>query len=202
MLTTPAQPNSTTDTSSSSAPSYVEEYTPPTPQASATPQPAAATPASPAPAQQTASSNSGSELLEDQNIFTLLGVLDGTEEQREKFLDELQQVIWEDFLEYDVKLLITQDEYTELEKLLAEEGQNDLEKQEKIVVYLEKLIPDLEEIMLDKALELKEELTRERLAGVREYFAGKDDQLKKLDEVEALMQEGKWRSAAEMLNNM
>lgn len=148
------------------------------------------------------SSSNQSEELEDQNIFNMLGVTDGTPEQRETFLDELQQVIWEDFLEYDVKLLTTKEEQIELEKMISMAGVTELEKQEKIVVYLEKLVPDLEEIMLEKALELKEEMARERLKSMREFFAGKVEQLAKIDSAEQLMNEGKWKSSVTLLNSL
>ena len=124
------------------------------------------------------------------------------EQQRESFLDELQQVIWEDFLEYDVKLLITSEEMVELKQLLDSQTERDLEKQEKIIVYLEKLIPDLEEIMLEKALELKEEMVRERANGLRQFYAGKSDQLLRVDEAEKLMDSGKWYSAAHLMNSL
>ncbi len=143
-----------------------------------------------------------SEELEDQNIFTMLGVKDGTADQRETFLDELQQVIWEDFLEYDVKLLTTKEEQMELQKMIAMTGVSELEKQEKIVVYLEKLIPDLEEIMLEKALELKEEMARERIKSLREFYAGKTEQLAKIDSAESMMNAGKWKSAVTLLNSL
>lgn len=154
------------------------------------------------PTQMSTESSSSSETLEDQNIFFLLGVKDGTDQQKESFLDELQQVIWEDFLEYDVKLLITTDEMTELKKLLDSQTDRDLEKQEKIIVYLEKLIPDLEEIMLEKALELKEEMVRERVSGLRQYYADKPDKLQRVDEAERLMDSGKWYSAAHLMNSL
>ena len=204
MFTTTAQSHSTTDVATN--PSYVDQYAPPTASSAPAQQPQPAQPFTitppPAPAVESKPAASASELLEDQNIFFLLGVMDGTEEQREKFLDELQQVIWEDFLEYDVRLLITQDENTELEKIIAETGVSELEKQEKIVVYLEKLVPDLEEIMLDKALELKADLFKERIGGVREFYSDKPEQLEKVGAAEAAMQADKWRTAAEMLNTI
>ena len=143
-----------------------------------------------------------SEALEDQNIFFLLGVMDGSEAEKEKFLDQLQEVIWEDFLEYDVKLLITSDEMVEFEKVRANYNPKNLEQQEKIVVFLEKLIPDLEEIMMEKALELKADMVRERVAGLREYFAGRSEKLEGLDKAESHMAEDRWRSAAEVLNSL
>lgn len=189
---------------------YVDAYSPPSPQPGGvstvagldnTATPAASSDTVPAaPVLSTASSQS--ETLEDQNIFFLLGVRDGTDQQKESFLDELQQVIWEDFLEYDVKLLITSDEMAELQVLLDSQSDKDLEKQEKVIVYLEKLIPDLEEIMLEKALELKEEMVRERVSGLRQYFADKPEKLQRVDEAERLINEGKWYSSAHLMNSL
>lgn len=149
----------------------------------------------------TYNANSTSESIEDQNIFFLLGVANGSDEQKEAFLDELQQVIWEDFLEYDVKLLVTSDELTQLQKLLDESEEN-LDQQEEVVKFLEKLIPDLEEIMLEKALELKEEMVRERAAGLKTFYADKPESIKRVEEAVKLMDEGKWYSAAHAMNSL
>jgi len=143
-----------------------------------------------------------SEKLEDQNIFYMLGVTDGTEEQKNQFLDELQQVIWEDFLDEDVKLLLTQEEQAELDKLKAAKPDAKLEEQEEVIVYLEKLIPDLEDILLEKALELKADLMKERVAGMRELYKDKPEHLTKIDEAERMMGEEKWLSAAQTMNSI
>lgn len=143
-----------------------------------------------------------SEKLEDQNIFYMLGVTDGTEEQKNQFLDELQQVIWEDFLDEDVKLLLTQEEQTELDKLKATKPDAKLEEQEEVIVYLEKLIPDLEDILLEKALELKADLMKERVTGMQELYKDKPEHLAKIDEAERMIGEEKWLSAAQELNSI
>lgn len=194
---------------SSSSSSDTSSYTPPADPASSIAPPSftasdtTSSTSRPEPTASLTSEQAGeSETLEDQNIFFLLGVKDGTDQQKESFLDELQQVIWEDFLEYDVKLLITTDEMIELKKLLDSQTDRDLEKQEKIIVYLEKLIPDLEEIMLEKALELKEEMVRERVSGLRQFYADKPDKLQRVDEAERLMDSGKWYSAAHLMNSL
>ncbi len=173
-----------------------------------TPTPAAATPSNPTqapanpsePARESASPVS--QALEDQNIFHLLGVTDATEDEKEAFLDELQQVIWEDFLENDVELLITEEEMTELRKIMAQKPGSDLEQQEAIVVYLEKLIPDLEEIMLEKALELKADMVKERIKGMKEYYAGQSEKLDDLTKAESMIADDQWRAAADSLNKM
>jgi len=140
------------------------------------------------------------EKLEDQNIFFLLGVEDGKPDEKEKFLDELQQVIWEDFLENDLSLLITSDEKQAADKISAQTDLSDLEKQEKLIEYLAGLIPDLETIMLEKALELKQDLVKERVVGIKEYYKDKPTDLTKIDEAAKFFAQGKWMSGAKVLN--
>lgn len=193
---------------------YVNTYAPPVatdtqsqPDVPTTPEPAAVeptpAPVAPAPTPMPAESpTAASQTLEDQNIFFLLGVTDGSEAEKEAFLDELQHVIWEDFLENDVELLITEEEQVELKKIMDQPGANELELQEKIIVYLEKLIPDLEEIMLEKALELKEDMARERITGMREYYADKAEALDTIQRAETAMNDNQWRTAAELLNGV
>jgi hypothetical protein len=142
------------------------------------------------------------ESLEEQNIFAMLGVENGTEAQKESFLDELQQVIWEDFLENDVELLISSEEYAQLQTMVKNRPTVDLEQQEKIVVFLEKIIPDLEEIMLEKALQLKGDMFRERIAGMREFYATNQAALATIDQAENSMNQSKWGSAAQLLNSL
>ncbi len=179
-----------------SAPS-IDDYQPPKDQppkdsaAPITPVKPVTPPTSPAPAKNV-------ESLQDQNIFYLLGVEDSTDEEKESFLDELQQVIWEDFIETDVKMLISVAAMTKLRQLMAQGDGQDV--QEEMVVYLEKLIPDLEEIMLEKALELKEEMVLERMAGLREYHLGKSAALAKIDQAEQLVKKDHWHQAAGLLN--
>lgn len=143
-----------------------------------------------------------SEELADQNIFEMLGVTTGTPEQREQFLDELQQVIWEDFIEHDTKLLLTDSEQEELQTILQAAPDKNLEQQEQVVVFLEKLIPDLDDILLEKALQLKEEMARERLKALRELHRNDSDKLATIERAEQLMNQQQWRTASETLNSI
>jgi len=167
------------------------DFTQPNPNPAPTPPPVAAAPAV-----------VDSQTLEDQNIFDLLGVVDATEAEKEAFLDELQQVIWEDFLENDVELLLTEAEMAELKTVMGDKNSNDLEQQEKIVIYLEKLVPDLEEIMLEKALELKADMVKERITSMKEFFATQPEKLTSVDKAEGLISEDQWRTAADTLNSL
>lgn len=180
---------------------YIDEYVPPqadpvqaAPVAPVSDQPAGS-PAQPA-------AEGSTQSLEDQNIFTLLGVEDGTEAEKEGFLDELQQVIWEDFLDNDVELLLTEQEMADLKLILDKKDVPDLQKQEEAVVFLEKLIPDLEEIMLEKALELKEAMVRERLAGLKDFYSNDPSKNEAITQAETAMNQGQWQDAAKTMNGI
>lgn len=149
---------------------------------------------------QVAASDTDSEeqSLKAQNIFFLLGVTDSSNEEKEAFLDELQQVVWEDFIENDLELLITKEEKETVDQLIGKEPTSEM--QEELAVKLEELIPDLEEIIFEKALELKSDMVKERITGMREYYAGKPEDLAKIDQAEALISQDQWRAAAEVLN--
>lgn len=185
--------------------SSINDYAPPATMPSTMPSMAAAsdlptpTPAPVAEAPQ--STNPPSEDIADLNIFDMLGVVDGTPEQREQFLNELQAVIWDDFIDHDTKLLLTEDEQKQLNSILQPDPKLP-ENQEKAVVYLETLVPDLEEIMLEKALQLKEEMVRERLKAMQELHRTNTDKMSKLSQVEQLMNQKMWRTAMQELNSV
>lgn len=155
------------------------------------------TPATPATPVVSASPDRG-QSLEAQNIFDLLGVADGKPEEKEAFLDELQDVIWEDFLSHDAELLLTPQELTKLDELKAKGS--GAEVQEEILVFLEKLIPDLEDMMMDKAIELKEDMVMERIAGLREFHSQNAQALEQITNAEKQISEGHWADAAKTLN--
>lgn len=167
--------------------SYVDSYSPPAVTPPPTTTPSEATP---------------SQTLEDQNIFHLLGIEAAKDEEKEAFLDELQQVIWEDFLENDISLLITEEEMVEFKKIGESMTMTEEDKQVEMVEFLEKLIPDLEKIMLEKALELKEEMTRERIKEYLGVYQTKPEVLQKVQTAKTLADNQQWRAAADLLNSL
>ncbi|MBU0974292.1 hypothetical protein KKD03_01165 [Patescibacteria group bacterium] len=172
--------------------SYVDDYQPP---------PEITEPAKSDTIKSSDLTSSNSETLEDQNIFFMLGVEDGSDEVKDSFLNELQKVIWDDFIENDVNLLITSDEKIKFDELMARKETSE-EVQDALVAYLEGLIPDLEDIMLEKALDLKSDLFVERMNGLREYCVNNVVSLEKINTAEKLMSEEKWYSSAEVLNEI
>jgi hypothetical protein len=185
------------------AASYVDDYMPPL-AARPTSAPAPAAQPTQAPRPQAAPTNQDriSQTLEDQNIFHLLGVQDTSDSEKERFLDELQHAIWEDFLENDVDLLLTEEELVEFKKLSQQAGVSEDQRQGNMVSYLEKLIPDLEKIMLEKALDLKEEMMRERIIQLKKILGNQPEKFKKVQLAQQLIEDQKWRDAADELNSV
>jgi hypothetical protein len=141
-----------------------------------------------------------SQALEDQNIFVLLGALKVTATEQEDFLDRLQKTIWDDFLDNDIELLLTQEELKPLEEIITAEDLDEVGKQEKMVAYIEKLIPDLEDILLEKALKLKEDLAQERIAGLTQLVADNEEKMAEMRAIKQLVREGQWATVGERLN--
>lgn len=56
--------------------------------------------------------------------------------------------------------------------------------------------------MLEKALELKEDMVRERVAGLKEYYSDNAEKLEKVQQAEQQANQGKWSTTAETLNNL
>lgn len=133
-----------------------------------------------------------SQRLEDQSIFDLVGDNEGSAEQKEAFLDDLQKVVWDDFLDNDVELLLTEEELRPLEEIIAKPDVEVDKKQQEIVNYLESKIPDLEAIMLEKALKLKEDLLMERILAMEQFFADQPEVLARVGEARKLVDEGKF----------
>ena len=152
--------------------------------------------------QASSSNQPTSQKLADQNIFFLLGVEDGTDEEKNKFLDELQQVVWEDFLENDMDKVVTGPEKEQVKAIIQDDSLSELDQQEKALSLLEKTLPNFEDLMIEKAMELKSDLFKERIAGMKEYYAQDQASLDKIAQAETQLQQENWRSAAEILNQL
>ncbi|MFH2118401.1 MAG: hypothetical protein ABII10_01545 [Candidatus Paceibacterota bacterium] len=147
-------------------------------------------------------SSNSVESIEEQNIFELLGVMDAEQIEKEAFLDELQQALWDDFLDKDLPLLIKPDQLQEIQQLRQQSSITEADRQNQLIAKVEALVPDIEEIMLEKALELKEEMMRERLIGLKEYFADRTVELDKIQEAEQKFTTGRWKTGVQILNSL
>ena len=137
--------------------------------------------------------------LESQSVFEMLNIDDINAEEREEFLTELENLIWDDFVKTDLPLMLTSDEYQGAEEILNSQKDED-QKKEDLLVYVEKILPDIEEIMYEKAIGLKEEMFMERIRKMEEAAVGDQDVLNAIEQVKKLIQVGQWKTAVETLN--
>ena len=152
--------------------------------------------------QNLSNSVNSSQSLEDQNIFELLGIKNGSDGEKEVFLDKLQKVIWDDFLDNDVELLLTEEEMGQLAGIVERKETDDVEKQEQIVTFLGKIIPDLEDIMLEKALKLKNDMVEERVLSLEQLYAQDKEKAEKIKEIKKMMEENRWSDVAKILGEI
>jgi len=140
------------------------------------------------------------ESLAAQSIFEMLKIEDISAEEREQFLNELEDLIWQDFIESDLQLLLTREEYAKADAILKDAKSED-EKKEELLLYIEKLHPDIEEIMYEKALNLKEEMFYERVRKLEESNPS-GESLKLIQKAKEDAQSGLWRTAVDALNQL
>lgn len=153
------------------------------------------------------SAGNDDQSLEAQNIFEMLGADAGSDELKNSFLDELQETVWDDFIENDVELLLNEqqrEKYKALDqafKAAVEEDAKD-DAQDKVVEFLEESIENFEDVMLEKALDLKADLFVERILSMREENKDNQEMLNQLAEVEKLISKEHWLDATNLLNSL
>lgn len=140
------------------------------------------------------------EELKAQNIFEMLGLANIEDEEKNKFLDDLESMIWDDFIFHDLELLLTSEEYAGARQILDDKSKGEEQQKEDLIAYLEKLVPDLDEVLYDKALELKSEMMGERLAKMKED--ADEAALTEIKKAEGLISQNRWKSAVTLLNQL
>ncbi len=141
-----------------------------------------------------------SEELKAQNVFDMLGLMSISDADKNQFLDELEDMIWDDFILHDLELLLTSEEYVKARQILDDSAKDEAAKKEALIVYLEGFVPDLDEVLYEKALELKSEMMGERLNKMKE--GASEEVLAKIKEAEELISQNLWRSASALLNKL
>jgi TolA-binding protein len=101
-----------------------------------------------------------------------------------------------------VELLLTEDEMKKLTDIVEKEGIEDVQKQEQIVEFLEKIIPDLEDIMLEKALKLKSDMVEERVVSLESMYSQDEKKSGLIKDVKKKMEENKWADVVDLLNEI
>lgn len=145
---------------------------------------------------------SDAEDLESQNIFAMLGLDHLEQSEKEAFLDDLEKLIWDNFIEVELAQLLNAEEKSQAEQILADSTKSDDERKEALLLYLEKFIPNLEEVMYQKALSLKKEMFEERIRQSRQQ-ASEDNNLSlmaDLDQIQELIKAERYKTAIALLN--
>lgn len=142
------------------------------------------------------------EDLESQNIFTMLGLEHLEETEKEAFLADLEQLIWDNFIEVELPLLLNSEQKAQAEQILADNSKTEDERKEALLVYVEKFIPNLEEVMYKKALSLKKEMFEERLKKMRDQATEENNLslIADLDQIRELVAADRYKTATELLN--
>ena len=91
----------------------------------------------------------------DQNIIEYLGIVNLDEETREKTLLRVGKIIYQAVIMRAVELL-DDDAQTKFSELLDEIG-SDEKRQDEILEFLQKEIPNLDEIVKEEITKIKEE---------------------------------------------
>lgn len=91
----------------------------------------------------------------DQNIIEYLGIVNLDEETREKTLLRVGKIIYQAVIMRAVELL-DDDAQTKFSELLDEIG-SDEKRQDEILEFLQKEIPNLDEIVKEEIIKIKEE---------------------------------------------
>jgi hypothetical protein len=142
------------------------------------------------------------EDLESQNLFTMLALEDLSDEEKEAFLKDLEQLIWDNFVDVELPLLLNSEEKSQADQILADNNKTENERKEALLVYLEKFVPNLEEIMYKKALNLKREMFEERLKKLRASAAEENNLslMADLDQIQELIEADRYKTAVNLLN--
>jgi len=138
--------------------------------------------------------------LATMDIFSLLGIEGTTDEDREAFLNQLQDAIWEEVVEDELLEQMTDEEVDSIEQTIVNEDIAAEEKRNTLFSMLSDKVPNLEEKLAETTNRLKYDLLGERVDGLREFYAENAQQLGVLDQVEQLVEAGNVVEAVAMLN--
>ena len=147
------------------------------------------------------SAKSFSEKLQKMSIFEMLGV-EGTEEEKEAFLSEVQDVIWQDVVENDLAPLLSEAEMDEVDTMLNNEGASEDTKRDYLFDLILKKVPNAEEVLLERTMQLKSDLLHERFHGMQQFFANNPEAMQKLEVAHGHIDADEHEQAVALLNEL
>lgn len=138
--------------------------------------------------------------LTKADIFKLLGMFKIPENEKKKNLDEMEETIWQDFVEEDLPLMLREDQKTSFQELLKTSP-----SAEKIINFFGSpptggLPANFEEKYLAKTLEFKAEIAKEQ---IETLLASNDDAEKKkiLEQAKTAASNGSWKQVEDLMMN-
>ena len=141
------------------------------------------------------------QTLQRMDIFDILGA-QGTNEEKEAFLEELQDVIWQEVFEKHVSEKLTDDDVKAVEGIIADEAMEDDAKRVKLFEMLRDKVPDLDSILLDRTVQLKADMLQQRLEGMKEFYASNADATGKLSQAEQMWGAEQYQEMVDLLNTL
>lgn len=138
------------------------------------------------------------QTLDQIDVFTLLG-MSGSEEEKTEFFDQMYQTIWSQVVEEAILPMLTQDQITEVEDMMADESVDFEESKGHVFAYLLETTPELPELLKEKILEFKAEILVSRIEGLRERYEGNPSELQRIDSIEQMIEEGNVQPALQAL---
>ncbi len=137
--------------------------------------------------------------IRDLDIFFLLGIDDGDLSQKKKFLADLQQDIWDNFILDDCPKYLDEKTCEKIQKINKDDSLSDLKKQISILKILNQHLSSLEDIFKQKAIDLKKSLFFMRIESLLKLYTG-TDKYEKVEKALNLAKQGDFEKSATLLN--
>lgn len=150
------------------------------------------------------SSSENAAALEAWDQVGIRDLLDlkGSEEELSEFEEQFEDAVYQDVIEVLMLEEVPESEMESVADLFDADYPNDEALQDAVVSKLKQLIPDVEDRLLMRIREAKGEAFLARLAGLREHHQSKPENLKLLDEAQALEQKGNFSEAVKKLRSL
>lgn len=141
--------------------------------------------------------------LTELDVFTILGV-SGTDEEKTAFLQEMQEVIWDDVVSSELDDNLTDEEMERIDDIIADTATSMDDKHNKLYAFLTEKIPNLTEVLTTKVNQFKMDLLDDRIEGMTEFYQSQNnaDALGKLEQALGMRNEERYSEAVAVLNAM
>ncbi|SRR5258708_2876402 len=139
--------------------------------------------------------------LRDIDLIMLLD-FQGSEEEKQAFIQEMQNAVWQDIADTDLVGQLTDTEMEEIMKMLSDETVPAAAKQEMVTAQLMGKFPNIKEIVSHRALQFKADLFRERAEGIKMHYASNPENVQKVEQALATAQGGDYVQAAQLLKQL